>query len=208
MTSTTRHGGEGGSSGIHGCGQLDAGSEPVRAAERGVLTEGRGVCAGAADPGSGRWDNPLSIAFPNGSRIVGLPENEGKVRGFSNVSLMLIDEASRVKDDLYRAMRPTLAVGDGDMLMMSTPFGQRGFFWEQWTQNAHLWERISVPASECPRISAKFLEEERTMLGERWFRQEYLCEFVDVNNSLFDRELLESAVDDSVAPLVFPSRRI
>src|SRR5215510_6165499 len=54
-------------------------------------------------------NNELSIAFPNGSRIVGLPENESKVRGFSNVSLMLIDEASRVSDDLYRAMRPTLA---------------------------------------------------------------------------------------------------
>src|ERR1700680_205941 len=55
----------------------------------------------------GDGHNMLSIALPNGSRIVGLPENETTVRGFSDVSLLLIDEASRVPDEIYRAMRPT-----------------------------------------------------------------------------------------------------
>jgi hypothetical protein len=152
-------------------------------------------------------DNESSLLFPNQSRIVGLPGTEGTVRGFSKVSLMVIDEAAPVPDDLFNAVRPMLAVGDGDMLVMSTPFGQRGFFWEQWTHNRQMWQCISAPATECPRISASFLEDERAMMGDRWFRQEYPCEFVDVNDSLFDRELLESAIDHSVAPLVFPSRR-
>src|SRR5579864_7734452 len=65
--------------------------------------------------------NELSIAFPNGSRIVGLPGKEATVRCFSAVSLMLIDEAARVKDEFYRAVRPMLAVGDGDLWLMSTP---------------------------------------------------------------------------------------
>jgi hypothetical protein len=38
----------------------------------------------------------------------GLPENETTIRGFSDVTLMLIDEASRVPDEIYRAMRLTL----------------------------------------------------------------------------------------------------
>jgi hypothetical protein len=58
-------------------------------------------------------DNDLSIAFPNGSRIIGLPGNEAMVRGFT-ASLILIDEAARVPDELYRAMRPSLAVGNGE----------------------------------------------------------------------------------------------
>ena len=74
-------------------------------------------------------DNGISIAFQNGSRIVGLPGNEATTRGFSNVSLLLFDEASRVPDELFRAMRPTLAVGGGDLWLMSTPCGKRGFFW-------------------------------------------------------------------------------
>jgi len=54
----------------------------------------------------GDGDNSISLLFPNRSRIVGLPGTEGTVRGFSAVSLMLIDESSRVPDDLYRAVRP------------------------------------------------------------------------------------------------------
>ena len=76
----------------------------------------------------GDGDNEISLLFPNGSRIVGLPGMESTVRGFSAVSLMLIDEAARVEDDLYKAFRPMLAVGDGALWLMSTPHGQRGFF--------------------------------------------------------------------------------
>ncbi len=81
----------------------------------------------------GDGDNEISLLFPNGSRIVGLPGMENTVRGFSAVSLLLIDEASRVSDGLYKAVRPMLAVGDGDLWLMSTPNGQRGFFYEEWT---------------------------------------------------------------------------
>ena len=38
--------------------------------------------------------NQCSIQLPNGSRIIGLPESEGTIRGFSAVSLLMIDEAS------------------------------------------------------------------------------------------------------------------
>src|SRR5437762_2015572 len=49
----------------------------------------------------GDGDNSISLAFPNGSRIIGLPGNEATIRGFSNVALMMVDEASRVSDDLF-----------------------------------------------------------------------------------------------------------
>ena len=44
----------------------------------------------------GDGDNAISLQLPNRSRIVGLPGSEATVRGFSAVSLLLIDEASRV----------------------------------------------------------------------------------------------------------------
>ena len=49
----------------------------------------------------GDGDNTISLELPNGSRIVGLPGTEATVRGFSNVSLLLIDEAARVEDAMY-----------------------------------------------------------------------------------------------------------
>ena len=92
----------------------------------------------------GDGGNEISIAFPNGSRIVGLPHNETTARGFTKVSLMLIDEASRVEDKLYRAMRPALAVGNGDLWLMSTPNGKRGFFFQEWTQGGDQWWRTEA----------------------------------------------------------------
>jgi len=149
----------------------------------------------------GDGDNEISLLFPNGSRIVGLPGTESTVRGFSAVSLMLIDEAARVPDELYVAVRPMLAVGNGDLWLMSTPWGKRGFFWEEWANGGPVWERVSVPATECPRIPASFLEEERASMSARSFRQEYLCEFGEAEDALFSRELIERAFTDEVEPL-------
>jgi hypothetical protein len=149
----------------------------------------------------GDGDNEISLLFPNGSRLVGLPGTEATVRGFSAVSLMLIDEAARVSDEMYKTVRPMLAVGDGDLWLMSTPFGKRGFFWEEWAQGGRQWERVTAPATECARISPSFLEEERASLGERWFRQEYLCEFLEADDALFSREAIERATTEEVKPL-------
>jgi hypothetical protein len=147
----------------------------------------------------GDGDNEISLAFPGGSRIVGLPGTEATVRGFSAVSLLLVDEAARVDDELYLAVRPMLAVSGGAMWLMSTPFGKRGFFYEAW--NGGDWEKIRVPATECPRIPREFLEDERATMGERWFRQEYLCEFTETASGVFDPDLVERAISHEFEPL-------
>jgi len=150
----------------------------------------------------GDGDNQTSLLFPNGSRIVGLPGMEATVRGFSAVSLLLIDEASRVDDAMYKALRPMLAVGQGDLWLMSTPCGKRGFFYECWEHDAaDEWFRVSVRATECARISAEFLEGERRAVGAQWFAQEYMGEFVDNGMEVFGRDLVERAVDDGFGPL-------
>jgi hypothetical protein len=148
----------------------------------------------------GDGDNSTSLLFPNGSRMVGLPGTEGTVRGFSAVSLLLIDEASRVDDAMYRALRPMLAVGDGDLWLMSTPLGKRGFFYETWVHGGPEWMRMMAPATECARIRPEFLEEERVSLGT-WFEQEYMCHFVDSSAGAFDRDLVEAALDAEVEAL-------
>jgi len=49
-----------------------------------------------------------------------------------------------VGDKLYQTMRPVLAVGNGDMWLMSTPNGKRGFFHAEWKEGREQWERISA----------------------------------------------------------------
>lgn len=149
----------------------------------------------------GDGDNELSILFPNGSRIVGLPGVHATVRGFSAVSLIMIDEAGLVKDEMYRALRPMLATTAGDVWLMSTPVGKRGFFYEAWAYGGDTWTRLAVKGPECERIDRKFLEEELVEHGAESFRQEYLCEFVDDGEGLFDRDVVERAVRGKVETL-------
>lgn len=146
-------------------------------------------------------DNQFSLRLANASRIVALPSKEATVRGFSGVSLIIEDEASRVDDLLYRSMRPMLAVSGGRLILMSTPYGKRGHFFEEWTEGGSAWERIECKASDCPRIPQQFLEEERASLGEWWYRQEYLCEFVETVDNVFSHDLIMNAISADVEPL-------
>jgi hypothetical protein len=153
---------------------------------------------GIAAQGDG--NNERSLRLPNGSRIVGLPENPDKIRGFSAVSLLLIDEAAQVEEAMYKALRPMLAVSNGDLWLMSTPYGRQGFFYERWEHGGPEWLRFSAKATECPRIGAAFLEEERREMGLPWFQQEYMGEFIDNGSTMFARDAVERAIDDDVEP--------
>ena len=155
-------------------------------------------------PRKGDGRNRQSLKLPNESRIIALPgQIQQTIRGFSALSLLIIDEAAQVTDTLYLALRPMLAVSNGDLWLLSTPYGKRGFFYRAWTQGGDRWQRFTVPATECPRISAQFLEEEREAGGARYFGQEYLCEFHSTDDALFDEALIRLMLCDQVDPLVF-----
>ena len=137
-----------------------------------------------------------SLDLPNRSRIVGLPANENTIRGFSAATLLLIDEAARVSDGLYAAAKPMLATTNGEIWLMSTPHGARGFFHREWMDPLSTWERVCVTAADCSRIVPQFLDEERRSLGELRFRQEYCCEFLEDGQTAFPAALIETAFLD------------
>jgi len=83
---------------------------------------------------------------------------------------------------------------------MSTPFGKRGHFYKEWSEGQG-WERIQINAINCPRISPEFLEEEKRSLGEWWFKQEYMCEFVETIDQVFSYQYIEKSLSDDVKPL-------
>jgi hypothetical protein len=162
-------------------------------------------------PVAPQGERKLSLELENGSRIITLPGSEKTIRGFSGVGLLIVDEASRVDDGLYFAVRPMLSVSGGALMMLSTPYGKRGVFFEQWTSgisggSSAGWERYQVTAEECPRISPEFLEEERRALPSWVYRQEYECSFEETDDVVFTHEMVEQAVSDKVAPL-FPIDR-
>src|SRR3984885_2926796 len=46
----------------------------------------------------------LTMTLATGSRIVALPGDEETIRGYSGVKLLVLDEAARISDELYRSL--------------------------------------------------------------------------------------------------------
>jgi hypothetical protein len=142
----------------------------------------------------------LTLELTNKSRIISLPGKDHTVRGYSGVSLLLIDEAARVLDELYYAVRPMLAVSQGRIILLSTPCGKRGFFFREWEKGED-WLKIKITADQCPRISREFLEQERRDLGDRWFAQEYSCSFEEAEAALFHYDVVQRALCNDIEEL-------
>jgi phage FluMu gp28-like protein len=144
-------------------------------------------------------ERKLGMELLNGSRIEGLPGSEKTIRGFSAPRRVIMDEASRIEDETFTAVLPMLAIGGGAMDLLSTPAGKRGFFYNAAESAIAEWERWTIPATEVPRITPEFLAEQRHLMGERWFLQEFMCEFLDTDDAVFATDLIENASGYEVA---------
>ncbi len=146
-----------------------------------------------------RSDRRTGMELANGSVIEALPALERTIRGFS-VDLLIIDEAAAVPDVDYFALLPSLIATQGEQLLLSTPRGKRGFFYDLWSSEPDAnpapaaWFKKSVRSDEVDRIRPSDLELFKQAMPLEWFRQEFLCEFLDAEGSLF-------AVDDIHAAL-------
>jgi hypothetical protein len=148
----------------------------------------------------------IARRLPNGSQILGLAPRDCTVRSYT-ADLVVLDEAGQMKDAVFDAITPTLAVRNGTLWVLGTPQGKKGRFWEIWSgmlpasagdsspllpqaqlqmqlqmQQQHPiygWFRSQRTTAECGRVSAQFLAAERWSKGDIVVRREYECEFVD-----------------------------
>jgi len=129
--------------------------------------------------------------------------------------MVIIDEASRALGDLYVAIRPMMLVGQGQLILISTPHGKQGFFYTAWCNHDRVdandpeawrgikdgWERYKQRADTNSRIDKAWLENERADIGERMYRQEYLCEFVETEEQVFPHDLIKTMFQNEINPL-------
>ena len=170
-------------------------------------------------------NNTLEKEFVNKSRILALPGSEKTVRGYSDPNIIILDESSRIPDELFEAITPMMAGEITELIQMSTPFGKRGFFYESYEHDPS-WKKIEVVGRDIlgdwkseleyktdraakgiiacysPRHTEKFLLKElhRPGKSERWFRQEYCGEFMETDDALFSYEEIQEAFTDAFKP--------
>jgi hypothetical protein len=133
------------------------------------------------------------LELQNKSRIIALTgQAPDSIRGYSDVTLLIIDEAAQVHEKAYTNARPMLNISDGKIVLLSTPHGKRGFFWQAW-ENETEWLKIEINADQCPRFKKAFIMEEKARMLDWEFKQEYYCFFAEAIDSVFRAEDIEAA---------------
>lgn len=145
-------------------------------------------------------ESRTTLEFANGNRIISLPGREETIRSFQGVTLLVKDEAARIPDDLHRSVTPMLAIRNGQEINLSTPWGQRGWFWRKWTEDPDV-ERFRVTWKECPRHSEAFIARELREHGASWVAQEYECSFASMAGIVYPDFAQRCAIGDAPAPV-------
>jgi len=145
-------------------------------------------------PVAATTENVLSLELVNGSAAYALPSDGDRIRGFSGVTLLLVDEAARVSESLMAAVRPMLATTAGRLVTMSTPAGPVGWWYQAWSEGGDDWQRFEIPATAIARISPAFLAQERRALPKLIFDAEYCCRFTQSADAVFDQADIAAAL--------------
>ena len=135
--------------------------------------------------------NKHECAFNNKSRILATTTAPDSGRGMA-ISLLYADELAFVKPHIattfWESIQPTLSTG-GSCIISSTPNGDINLFAQLW-RGAELgtnsFHPVFIKWDRVPGRDESYKQKQIALLGERRWRQEFECEFLSSDNTLFD----------------------
>lgn len=157
-------------------------------------------------------DNKEYLELPGGARISALPCKERSVRGESGT--VYLDEAAHYNDakSIYAGIAPAI-VSDPTLrlVLCSTPFGQKGLFYEVWSGDYDVadghdleWSRHKI---DVHRAVEQGFPDDVLALRDSYpsdiWAQEFLCQFIVDDRLFFGLELIKSCFSD---PATWPDR--
>lgn len=119
-----------------------------------------------------------------------LANGSGEMARGRKYHFVVIDEAALLDsaEVWHGAIRPLLTDYAGGALFCSTPRG-RNWFWQLYLQGLSAdfpaWQSWHFPTTANPHIDPAEVEAARQGMPERFFRQEYLAEFLDDGGTVF-----------------------
>jgi len=138
-------------------------------------------------------DNEKEFELGNGSRVKALSSGSSAPRGFT-AQMLILDEAAYISDDrFYKELLPTTASITNPVIIASTtPNGKQGWFYKYWSE-IH-WSHISATRADCTWKTDEWFENKRKEMTDTAYRQEFECEFLDVENAVFSVEQIDNAI--------------
>lgn len=156
------------------------------------------------------------VWLKNKSRVISRPVgNTGDaVRGFTG-NVLYIDEASGMPELMWKAAMPTLMTTGGQIWMSSTPRGKfiaktnnKNFFFKCWENLDKKWQIFNINSEQVINDRAftvdwtlekknkalQFLENQKVILSEMEYKQEYLGQFLDDMRQWFPDDLIRKCM--------------
>lgn len=140
------------------------------------------------------------LSLNNGSSVVCLPVGQTgeQARGYGvRNGYLLFDEAAFIPDEVYGA---TLSIAEDNArtILISTPGGKSGKFYDMWTKHDQYpeVERIRACSLDIPRM-AKFVEKQRKISSTFEFEVEHGLAFMGGGHQFFDSRAIERAYTDT-----------
>lgn len=132
-----------------------------------------------------------TIEYPTNGGFLGIysADNADSIRG-ERFHLVVVDEAAMIDEAVWTdVIQPTLADADGDAILISTPKG-RNWFWKEYERgqvDGHHVKSFRAPSSDnpSPHIQAA-AERARVRVPENTYRQEWLAEFVQDGQTIYN----------------------
>ena len=137
------------------------------------------------------------IELTNGSKIIAEPAGRtGYGLRFLTIHKLVCDEAHYIPEEVFIAVRPMLATTDGTIDLLSTPKGNKGYFYDAFEdeETKKDFKQFHVRWQDCPRHSESFIKRERRTMTKLQFAQEYDAVFLDSLQAFFTLELINNCI--------------
>ena len=141
-----------------------------------------------------------TINLTNGSIIRCLPTGlDGLgIRGYT-IDWLIADEAAFIPEDVWPAVTPMMSTTGGKIILLSTPFGKLGYFYNRFKDDDfRTWHINAEDVAEKRQEPQKgylqhFHEKERDRMTKLQYAQEYLGDFVDELRQIFSTDVIRKA---------------
>jgi hypothetical protein len=168
-------------------------------------------------PGVKSW-NKRGIELSHGTRIISAATSPDGIRGYS-IDILYLDEFafidSHLANEFIASVFPVVSSGKTTKIIItSTPNGTN-FFYEMWQEALEAYDEsnndpasskfvpVEVPWNAVPGRTEEWAREQKKLIGELRFTQEFQCAFLGSVSTLIDATVLKNI--KKVKPLSLPN---
>jgi len=133
--------------------------------------------------------NSMNLQMTNGTVFEGFPSNSDAIRGDTKIKAIVVDEAAHfnLNDDsvVMNAIEPIVLTNKSDLYLVSTPRGQRGFFYEI-AKSENDFKKLQYDFTNALGwIYSKDEMEKELTRTDLDVDQEYRCQYTSARSSIF-----------------------